>query len=278
MEVYNAIVESVRNFWDHPPLSYRVMDRWEDFTTADLIGVMRINVKQQRPWVVGFPRWLGNIYGNCPDVEIRRMLLEDMDDEDFKDKLFGDGHVGLHRRLALALGITDEDLEEGPFVTEVEAVRLSMENISRTRPWLEAIACVMGTETLTIGRIPKLYPDMEDYDSKRGGVSGPALKIYKKLGFKTEDLAFYWAHDLTRLADWEGKPVEKTPKGTEAKHQAYIIKTLTEFARTEDEKRQVMKYVRLGHRLYWLRWNGVGRAMQEYLDEGSSPYGVAQKD
>jgi pyrroloquinoline quinone (PQQ) biosynthesis protein C len=274
MKVYNAIVESVRNFWENPPLSYRVMYRWEELSEEQLLAVMQINVKQQRPWVVGFPRWLGNIYGNCPEVEIRRMLLEDMDDEDFKDKLFGDGHVGLQRRLALALGLSEADLDEGPFVPEVMAVYHSMDNISRTRPWLEAIACVMGTETLTIGRIPKLYPDMEEYDSQKGGVTGPALKIFKKLGLKTEDLAFFWAHDLTRMAEWEGKPVEQVPKGTEAKHQAYVIKTLTEYAKTDEQKRQVIQAAQFGHQLYWLRWNGVGRAMQEYLEKGMSPYGA----
>jgi len=115
---------------------------------------------------------------------------------------------------------------------------------------------------------------MQEDDSGKGGVGGPAIKIFKRLGLRTEDLAFYWAHDLTRLSEWEGKPVDQAPKGTEAKHQAHVIRKLTEFARSDEEKRRVIEHVRLGHQLYWLRWNGVGRAMREQLEKGSTPYGA----
>lgn len=273
LKVYNEIVRSVREFYEHPPVAHRIVWGWRDLPEDRLRGIAQIRAKQVRPWTVGFPRWLGNIYGNCPEVEVRRILLEDMGDEDFKDPIGGDGHIGLQRRMALALGLENDDLENGPFLPEVLAVYHSMEGISKTRPWLEALACVMGTETLTVGRIPKLYPDMEEFDGKRGGGGSGSLEIYKRLGLSKDDLAFVWAHDITRLAQWEGKPLEGNPKGTEAKHQAYIIKTLTEHARTPEERVRVVEMVRLGHALYRLRFDGIGRAMQEYLETGFSPWG-----
>lgn len=273
MKVYNEFLRSVANFWDHPPLSHQILYRWKEFPLDKLRGVVQIIVKQQRPWVVGFPRWLGNIYGNCPVVEVRRLLLEDMTDEDFEDKLGRDGHVGLQRRLALALGLADRDLEEGPFVSEVLAVCYTMEHMSKTRPWLEAIACVMGTELLTVGRVPRIYEDMEEYDSGKGGVAGPQLDIYKALGLSKEDIAFYWAHDVSRLSEYEGREASGPLAGTEIKHMSHVIRALTDYARTPEEQKKVVEMVRLGHRLYGLRWDGVGRAVQEYLETGSSPWG-----
>jgi len=276
IKVYNEIVRAVRNFYDDPPLAHKLLWNWKEIPHDRLRGVTQIRVKQVRPWTIGFPRWLGNIYANCPVVEVRRLLLEDMGDEDFKDPIGGDGHVGLQRRMALALGLTDDDLEAGPFLPEVMAVYYSMEHISKTKPWIEALACIMGTETLTVGRIAKIYPDMEEFDSKRGGAGSGSLEIYKILGLSKEDLAFIWAHDITRLAQWEGKPVEGKPRGTEAKHQTYIIRTLTEHARTAEEKKRAVEMVRLGHALYKLRFDGIGRAMREYLETGYSAWGPHQ--
>ena len=62
-------------------------------------------------------------------------------------------------------------------------------------------------------------------------------------------------------------------EGTEGRHQESVIRTLTEQARTPDERRRVVEMVRLGHELFWMRWNGVARAMREYLETGSSRYG-----
>ena len=53
-----------------------------------------------------------------------------------------------------------------------------------------------------------------------------------------------------------------------------VIRTLTDYARTPDERRRVAEMVRLGHELFWMRWHGVARAMRQYLDTGSSRYGA----
>jgi hypothetical protein len=274
LKVYNEIVRSAAAYWNHPPPSHDLLNGWQDLPRERLRGMIQIQVKQQHPWTRGFPRWLGHIYGNCPDAAVRRFLLEDMSDEEGHAEDAGDGHIFLHRRLALALGLGERDLDDGPFVPEVTAICLAMEHISLNRPWLEALACVMGTEVLTLGRIPSLYPDMEEYDRRRAGVAPPALlEIYRVLGLQTDDLAFYWAHDINRLALWEGREPEQQAEGTEGRHQESVIRTLTEQARTPDERRRVVEMVRLGHELFWMRWNGVARAMREYLETGSSRYG-----
>jgi len=271
IKVYNELVRSVRAYYADPPEALKVLRDWDSWPMETLRGVVQIQLKQQRPWVVGFPRWLANIYGNCLDVDVRRILLEDMDDEDFRDPRWHDGHVGLQRRLAFAVGLEDEDLDEGPFCPEVVANYNTMENISRTWPWLEAMAFVMGTECLTLNKMVKLYPDMEELETP--GVTGPSMYMYRKLGLQTEDLAFIWAHDASRLEEWEtGKRPERA-KGAEAKHQGYIISTLTERANTDEEKRRVIKSVQTGHAIYHLRWDGVGRAMKEYLETGFTKYG-----
>ncbi|HEY7060151.1 MAG TPA: iron-containing redox enzyme family protein [Chloroflexota bacterium] len=274
IKVYNEIVRSVAAYWDNPPETHALLNGWQDWPRERLLGMVQIQVKQQHPWTCGFPRWLGHIYGNCPDASVRRFLLEDLSDEEGSDDAAGDGHIDLHRRLGHALGLSDADLDEGPFVPEVTAICLSMEHISLNRPWLEALACIMGTEVLTLARIPRLYPDMEEYDRRRAGVAPPALlEIYRVLGLQTDDLAFYWAHDVNRLAIWEGREPDYANAGTEGRHQEAVIRTLTEHARTPDERRRVAEMVRLGHELFWMRWHGMARAMREYVETGTSRYG-----
>lgn len=271
IKVYNELVRSVREYYSQPSEYFKVLRDWDTWPLETLRGVVQIQLKQQRLWVIGFPRWLANVYGNCPDVEVRRILLEDMDDEDFRDSRWHDGHVGLQRRLAFAVGLEDEDLDEGPFCAEVLANYHAMENISRTWPWLEAVACLMGTECLTLNNMVKLYPDMEELETP--GITGPAMHMYRKLGLKTEDLAFFWAHDLSLLEEWETGKKPQRAKGAEAKHQAHIIRTLTERAVADVEKRRVVKAVKTGHAIYRLRWEGVGRAIKEYLESGFTAYG-----
>ena len=275
IKVYNEIVRSVAAYWDHPPETHDLLNGWQDLPRERLLGMVQIQVKQQHPWTRGFPRWLGHIYGNCPEAAVRRFLLEDLGDEEGSDEAPDEGHIELHRRLGLALGLSDADLDDGPFVPEVTAICLSMEHISLNRSWLEALACVMGTEVLTLARIPRIYPDMEEYDRRSAGVAPPALlEIYRTLGLKTDDLAFYWAHDINRLAIWEGREPDYASEGTEGRHQEAVIRTLTDYARTPDERRRVAEMVRLGHELFWMRWHGVARAMRQYLDTGSSRYGA----
>ena len=274
IKVYNEIIRSVKEYYADPPLHLKLLQRWREWPVEKLRGVMQIIVKQQRPWVIGFPRWLGSIYANCPVVEVRRVLLGDMDDEDFTDPKWHDGHVGLQRRLGLALGLADKDLEEGPFLPEVMANYYSMEGISRSYPWIEALACVAGNECLTLGQIPKMYDDMEEFVAAESAVSGPFLPIFKALGLSKEDLAFYWAHDESRIGVWEGKEALPKPKGAEVQHQALLIRTLTEHARTEETRQRVVKMVRMGHSIYHLRWDGIGRAVEHYLNNGGkSPWG-----
>lgn len=276
-KVYNEIIRSVRDYYSHPPRHLELLQNWKEWPPERLRGVMQIIVKQQRPWVVGFPRWLGSIYGNCPMVEVRRVLLGDMEDEDSTDPRWQDGHVGLHRRLALALGLSDRDLEEGSFLPEVLANYYSMEGISKNYPWLEALAGVAGNECLTLGHIPKMYDDMEEFSAERSAVSGPFLPIYKALGLSKDDLAFYWAHDESRLDVWEGKETKPKPRGAEAQHQALVIRTLTDYARDEETRRRVVRMVRLGHSIYHLRWDGIAGAVADYLQRGGkSPWGPTE--
>jgi pyrroloquinoline quinone (PQQ) biosynthesis protein C len=275
-KVYNEIIRSVRDYYSRPPRHLELLQDWREWPVEQVRRVMQLIVKQQRPWVLGFPRWLGNIYGNCKVVEVRRVLLGDMEDEDATDPRWQDGHVGLHRRLALALGLSDRDLEEGPFLPEVAANYYSMEGISKNYPWLEALAAVSGTECLTLGHIPRMYDDMEEFIAEKSAVSGSFLPIYKALGLSTGDLAFYWAHDESRLEVWEGRESKPKPKGAEAQHQALLIRTLTDHARDEETRRRVVKMVRLGHSIYHLRWEGIARAVEASLrHEGRSPWGAA---
>jgi hypothetical protein len=272
-KLYNRLLREIQNYHQNPPAlvsAYRRALEIED--VAVLKGFSKVVLLNFRPWVVSFPMWLGHIYGNCPDPEVRRLILEDMEDEDRKDPhpLARDGHVGLHRRMLLALGATEEEIENcwDLVPAGILGVIHSLFEFSRTYPWQEGAAAVMSSELTNIRALPKIYPDQIELGDTQGAGAAVMWTITKKLilagALKKEDAAFLFAHDWTLLDELEGKPVDRT-KGTEVKHAVYVLKALVEHTPPEREE-SVVRMFRWGVRLIWTYMDIMGREAHAYLD------------
>lgn len=272
-KLYNRFIKEVEKFHENPPSLVSAYERALTIEDLDVLkGFSKVVLLNFRPFVVSFPMWLGHIYGNCPDPEIRRLLLEDMEDEDKKDPhpLARDGHVGLHRRLLLALGATDEEMENWDhYPPQILGLIHSFFEFSRSYPWQEGAAAIMCTEMTNVRQIPKLYPDQIELKRTPGAGAALMWTILKKLiqagKLQKEDVAFLFAHDWTLLDELEGKPVDKT-KGTEAKHAAYVLRMLVEHTPPEREE-SVLRMFRTGLRLFWMYFDTMGKLAHAYLDQ-----------
>ncbi len=271
-KLYNRLIREIQNFHQNPPALTSAYRRAVEVEEVDVLkGFSKVVLLNFRPFVVSFPMWLGHIYGNCPDPEVRRLILEDMEDEDKKDPhpLARDGHVGLHRRLLRALGASDEEIDNWDWAHPgILGLIHSFFEFSRNYPWLEGMAAVMSTEMTNVREIPKLYPDQIELTNTQGAGAALMWTIIKKLilagALKKEDAAFLFAHDWTLLDELEGKPVDRA-KGTEMKHAAYVLRILVEHTPPEREE-SVVKMFRTGLRMFWNYFDVMGREAHAYLD------------
>jgi len=275
-KLYNRLIKEVEQY-HYPPHSlvsaYKRASEIEDLQV--LKGFSKVVLLNFRPFVVSFPMWLGHIYGNCPEPEVRRLLLEDMVDEDKKDPhpLARDGHVGLHRRLLLALGASAREIDDrDSFHPGMLSMIHSFFEFSRTYPWLEGAAAILSTEMTNVREIPKLYPDQIEQKNTQGAGAGLMWTILKKLilsgSLKREDVAFLFAHDWSLLDELDGKPVDRA-KGTELKHVSYVLKILVEYTPPEREE-SVVKMFSTGIRMFKLYFDLMGQAAHQYLDNASA--------
>ena len=97
-------------------------------------------------FAANFPRWLANITGNCPHLEVRKYLIENMFVEEVKDPTITSGHYESLVDFVVALGADREFVlqHQGAAVTKMRITYCDW--VSRTKPWLVAFAAIAGNE------------------------------------------------------------------------------------------------------------------------------------
>ena len=58
-------------------------------------------------FAASFPRWLANVTGNCPHLDVRQYLIENMYVEEVRDPTEPIGHYESMVRFAVAVGLDD---------------------------------------------------------------------------------------------------------------------------------------------------------------------------
>ena len=272
-KIYNQLVKEIEKFHRQPASVLSAYQRALGVQDIEVLrGFSKVVLLNFRPWVASFPRWLGHIYGNCPEMEVRRFLLEDMEDEDKKDPhpLAGDGHVGLHKRLLLGLGAKESEVDDWEsFPAGILTVIHSFYEFARTYPWQQGVAAIMAAEMTNVREIPKVFADQIEFRDAQVAGNSLMWTIIKRLvlggALKREEAAFLFAHDWTLLDDLDGKPVDRA-KGTELKHVGYILKMLTNYTSTEQHD-HILRMFRLGLHMFRTYYDILGRLGHAYLDQ-----------
>lgn len=97
-------------------------------------------------FAANFPRWLANIAGNCPRLDVRKFLIGNMYVEEVTDPTITTGHYESMVDFTVALGVDRAFIYayEGAPITRMRIAYSDW--VSRNLPWLEAMAAIEGDE------------------------------------------------------------------------------------------------------------------------------------
>jgi pyrroloquinoline-quinone synthase len=87
-------------------------------------------------------RAFGGIYANCPDRRVRRLLVENLIEEETDLRCGSDSHAALMLRFAKALGATNEEVEKSNPVPEVADYVDWVIKFCQTSPYIVGLAAL----------------------------------------------------------------------------------------------------------------------------------------
>jgi pyrroloquinoline quinone (PQQ) biosynthesis protein C len=129
----------------------RVMDgkhhwAWEHFATGRLTkDQLKIHFQQEYAvYVRDFPVFLARIHGKNPPAPVRRMLAENIYEEDTGGLSLGTSHPALFLSMMEGLGFSPQDFDQVRLLPAGRAYRAWLDAMSAHRQW------VMGAAVLTI--------------------------------------------------------------------------------------------------------------------------------
>lgn len=123
-------------------------------------------------------RAFGAIYANCPDSRVRRLLVENLIDEETDLRCGSDSHAMLCRRFAKALGATDEEIADSRPIPEVDDYVEWVIDFCKNASFVEGLAAL------------SLAGESQVPDAMRAAVRG--LKAH--YGLSDEDIEFFIVH------------------------------------------------------------------------------------
>ncbi len=165
-ELTAGLSEPHRNLAAHPIIAK--LHRGE-LSTMQLIGWMR-----QIYWqTTEITRLIGLMYGECPIPEVRRMLFENLYEEEVGGASGTAGHFELARHFCLKLGISREDLEALPVLPETKAVVYLAESAIRHN-WVAALGAFLAFESQS----PKAFARFAEALREGYGLDDDTLQFF----------------------------------------------------------------------------------------------------
>lgn len=198
----------------------------------------KLMILQQICFVRGRRRcWLW-LLANCPELGVRRFILQHEYEEAVKDEFSEKGHLDLLDRQAQAVGLTQEECvkAEPLFTTQLSFYGWAW--LSKENHWLKGLAALNITEWFNDNR---LLADVG------GGASARRIKQWSDgLGFTIEQMPNFKAHN----------------KADEA-HGELFLRVFEEFASGSEKEQLVIDGAKEGVRLHMFLREGVAQAMEK---------------
>ncbi len=136
LQSIDALIEE-RNLLKHP--FYQAWNRGELSLEA-----LQEYSRQYYQQVKAFPRYLGAIYSNCQDMDMRRKVLENIVEEDMGEE----NHPELWLRFAEGLGISRESVQETEVLPETRRAVDNLEGLARSESCAAAMASIYAYEAM----------------------------------------------------------------------------------------------------------------------------------
>ncbi len=137
IEEVNATIEK-QSLLNHP-----FYQKWNEGKLS--IEELREYAKQYYHFVKHFPRFVSCVHSNCDDVNTRRILLENLaDEEGFKTGI--EDHPGLWINFAQSLGLTEAEVKSAEPLREVEDLVDGMYELARSPEFTLGLAALYAYE------------------------------------------------------------------------------------------------------------------------------------
>ena len=112
------------------------------------LNALRGYSKQYYKFVAMFPRFLSAVHSNCPDLETRQRILENLSEEEDREK----PHPELWLNFCESLGLSREDvINEEPLPETSQAIE-ELNHICRDESFLAGVAALYAYES----RVPEI--------------------------------------------------------------------------------------------------------------------------
>jgi pyrroloquinoline quinone (PQQ) biosynthesis protein C len=229
-------------YWKEPPAMYLFQREYMSRKGALLFALEHCQFTDQ------FPRWFGNIVANCPFIAVRAYMIQNMFIEEVKDPTMDVGHNESMWMFAKALGASDEEIRSYVPMTVTTMALNYFDNVSRTKPWLEAFAGIAVLEMLTNAALAARY----------GHIPGNSSKPWEKLEL-----------DRSAMAHWSAAEKADHGVGDDGPgHGEDALEILARNALTAEDQERAMAAVRESVLVHKYQYHQIGlKAIELYNDD-----------
>jgi len=167
-----------------------------------------------------FPHWFGNMVGNCPVFPVRQYMIGNMYVEEVKDPTIDEGHYESMVNFAIALGYRRDEIVGYKGQLHTRMALSYWDDVSRTKPWLQAFAAVGGSELANSAEIAHRY----------GLKPINAAEVWAPLGLKGK-----------AMAHWEAGEAADTHEGGHGDETLNLLVKYADTAEKQDAVRDSME-------------------------------------
>ncbi len=170
-----------RWFRDPPPLVAAMASRPSP-------GVTQAFVLQWTKFSRQFPRWVGAIMSNCPEMAVIAYEVENLMAEVVRDPAGDDNHYELLVRLGEGLGLSRRHIEDFPALAATDQLLSWLWAKARQDDWVTGFTAVNGLEILGDRNLPGRYGVTQ-------GTGLAAAPYASSLGLDRRHLEFFEVSD-----------------------------------------------------------------------------------
>ncbi len=181
-----------------------------------------------------FPRWFGHIIGNCPEMDARQYMIDNMYVEEVHDPTIGTGHYESMVDFAVALGHQRDFVYHYQGAVYTKMALAYWDRAARAWPWLDAFAAVAGLEAARGPMVADL-----------GNVASLKRSVWEPLNLSDE-----------ALEHWSAGEAADLPEGG---HGDMTLKILAKHANTKETQSRVLSLLQETMQVRWLHFDNIGR-------------------
>jgi len=202
----------------HALLAHPFYQAWNAGTLSK--DVLAEYAKQYFAQVLAFPTYVSAVHSQCDDLEARRLLLENLVEEEQGP----DNHPELWLRFAEGLGVSREDVRNATLLpSTVESVR-RLRSLARSDDWGDGLAALYAYES----QIPEIARTKREGLTRWYGIDDPRA------------VSFFSVHEVADVA-----------------HRNQERKLLLGRGRTEDERHRRLQATERAAEALWHFLDGI---------------------